>query len=119
MAIILIVCDDDDFVQELMLDIRDAGHEPRIAENTRRALERLIYQAPGIILYGYDMPDSDGYDFLRTIKTDAEYSNYKDIPVIGIGNIPPTDRRHLDKFLTRPINIMLLKRCIDDCLNVA
>lgn len=114
MAIVLIVCDDDDFVQELILDIRDAGHEPRIAENGRRALGRLTYQAPDIILYSYDMPYSDGYEFLKTIKTDPEYSSYKDIPVIGIGNSPPKDRRYLDKFLTRPISIMLLKRCIDD-----
>jgi len=76
---ILIVDDIPDNI-ELLSNILDvAGYEISFANNGRKAIEVVEFQAPDLILLDISMPEMDGYEVCKYLKTKEQY---KDIPII-------------------------------------
>ena len=81
MAKILVV--DDELLLQVMLKdaLEGAGHAVVLAENGRVAMDRAKADRPDLILMDIMMPDLDGYDTCKLMKTDPALT---DLPVILI-----------------------------------
>ncbi|MCM8776641.1 MAG: response regulator [Candidatus Omnitrophica bacterium] len=83
---ILIVDDDQDFVQLLEFDLKKHGYDVTVALNGEEGLEKIKAQKPGLIILDIKMPKVDGYTFVRHLKKDPES---KQIPVIVLTSYEP------------------------------
>jgi PleD family two-component response regulator len=61
--------------------LRDAGYSVRVANNGRRALRVVGAHPPDLVILDIKMPEIDGYEVCRRLKTDPATSA---IPVIFI-----------------------------------
>lgn len=79
--LILIVEDNPYNLQVLSAIVVDCGFKPGIAMNAKQAYKFLEKHIPDLILLDVMMPDIDGYEVCRTIKSNDVF---KDIPIIFI-----------------------------------
>ncbi len=75
---ILIVDDEEDFLQGLTIRLEHAGYEIQSACNGEEALD-YVKNTPDIIVLDVQMPKMNGLDFIRVIKKDTKF---KKIPVL-------------------------------------
>ena len=80
-ADILLIEDDRDSADIIVRAARQAGHEVRHAENGVEGMKALKAGRPDVIVLDLMMPEMDGFEFLRKVRSDAEF---KDIPVIVV-----------------------------------
>lgn len=74
----ILVVDDDEIVRRLLLDtLSENGYSVETATNAKDALEKLNQKFFNAILTDIKMPDMDGLELLKTVKT-----THPDIPVI-------------------------------------
>src|SRR5882762_9563642 len=76
---ILIVEDSPTQVQQLQHILEQQGYQVASAANGRLALEAVQRRKPTLVISDVVMPEMDGYELCRRIKSDASLS---DIPVI-------------------------------------
>lgn len=80
-ADVLLVEDDDDSADIIVRAAHQAGHTIRHARNGVKGIEALGEKRPDVIVLDLMMPEMDGFEFLRKIRSDA---SHKDIPVIVV-----------------------------------
>ncbi len=76
---ILVVDDDPSILETLTTMLRFKGYATQVAANGRKALEQVKEFDPDLILLDIMLPDIDGYDICRRLKSDPETS---DIPIL-------------------------------------
>jgi two-component system chemotaxis response regulator CheY len=100
---------DDSKAMRLILKtfLRQIGFTVSEAGNGRAGLEELArMDKPDVVFVDCFMPEMDGYEFLRAVRTDARYSG---LPVLmaSAGDDPAEQGRALDlgadAFLTKPL----------------
>jgi len=115
---IMLVDDDQDFIQLLEFDLKKHGYEVMTAGNGEEGLERLKTEKPALIILDIKMPKVDGYTFVRRLKKDAET---KDIPVIVLTSYEPMkDMFQLEgvqDYVVKSVNMDLLLTSIEKNLN--
>lgn len=85
--------------------LRQQGYDVRIAVNGRLALEAVRERKPALVISDVMMPEMDGYELCRSIKTDPQLS---DIPVILVTTMSdPQDvirglESRADNFILKP-----------------
>jgi two-component system, OmpR family, response regulator AdeR len=72
MARVLVVEDDRDIADTLELYLRSDGHRTDRAHDGRRALELFGALAPDVVLLDIGLPELDGLEVLRSIRTRGE-----------------------------------------------
>ncbi len=92
MAKVLIVEDDRYISKMYQLKLSLDGMEVQVADNGRVGVEKVKEFKPEIILLDILMPELDGYEVLKIIKSDSET---KDIPVLILSNLGQED--HIQK----------------------
>ncbi|MDM8559697.1 PAS domain S-box protein [Candidatus Parabeggiatoa sp. HSG14] len=105
---VLIVDDNTDNLSILFNYLRKANFKVLVAESGKSALKRIKYLKPDIILLDIMMPDMDGFETCRRLKSDEES---KDIPVIFMTALTET----VDKvkgfevgsvdYITKPVQV--------------
>ena len=80
-ANVLLIDDNPDNLRLLAGMLRERGYQVRLATSGRWALESARTAPPQLIMLDISMPEMDGYEVCRQLKTD---SNTRDIPVIFI-----------------------------------
>ncbi len=80
-ADVLLVEDDKDSAEIIVRAAHQAGHKIRHAENGVKGIEALTQKRPDVIVLDLMMPEMDGFEFLRKIRSDAAL---KTIPVIVV-----------------------------------
>lgn len=108
--IVLIVDDNEDFRIFLQDNLRDF-YEVLDAENGKKAIEIVLDQVPDMIISDVMMPEMDGYELCKYIKSDVRSSH---IPVILL--TARTANEHIvqgletgaDDYITKPFNIDIL-----------
>jgi chemosensory pili system protein ChpA (sensor histidine kinase/response regulator) len=76
----ILVVDDMPYLRDVqVLLLNDAGYAATALGSAREALERLPDLAPDLILLDVSMPGMDGRQFLRRLRSQAEW---KGLPVI-------------------------------------
>lgn len=110
--LILIVDDVPRNLQVLATILYDVGYEIAIAENGKTALEILHTISPDLILLDIMMPDVDGFEVCRQIKSNPELTS---IPIIFLTAKNDTDSivRSFEigasDYVTKPFNAIELK----------
>jgi CheY-like chemotaxis protein len=117
----ILVVDDNNVNRDILQRrLEREGYIVDTAENGRRALEEIDHQDYDLILLDILMPEMDGYDVLRSLKSSDKH---KDIPVIMLTAVHESDsvRSCIDMgaadYLLKPYNTMLLKARIASVLN--
>ena len=83
---ILLVDDDQDFVQLLEFDLKKHGYQTVIAQNGEEGLEKVQTEKPDLIVLDIKMPKVDGYTFVRRLKKNPDTKN---TPVIVLTSYEP------------------------------
>lgn len=76
---ILLVDDEQDFLDPIAFWLEAKGYSVRMASNGTEAIKLIEQEIPDIILLDINMPVMDGIDTLRHIRKE-----YNDLPVIMI-----------------------------------
>lgn len=79
---ILIVDDSASIRQVVGLTLRDAGYEVMEAVDGQDALTKLDGQKINLVICDVNMPNLDGLSFVKKVKEDEAYSNYRFTPII-------------------------------------
>jgi len=79
---ILIVDDEPINLEFFEVMLSKLGFEVEKAVNGTDALDKVVETNPDLIVLDNIMPKLSGWDVTKKLKTDAEYSKYKGIPII-------------------------------------
>ncbi|MFU8804761.1 MAG: response regulator [Bradymonadaceae bacterium] len=82
MAFILVAEDYDEIRVVYRQHLEDAGHRVSTACNGAEALEKALQFPPDLILMDIDMPELDGMEALRMLKSDSRFASLRHIPVV-------------------------------------
>lgn len=112
---------EDSATQALLLQETLKKHQlvVHIAKNGLDALQKISVSPPDLVISDVEMPQMNGYEFCKRIKSD---NTYKDIPVILLTNLAdPLDVIRgidcgADGFLTKPCESSLLFSTIKSSL---
>jgi CheY-like chemotaxis protein len=83
---ILLVDDDQDFLQLLEFDLKKHGYAIVTASNGEEGLEKAKSEKPSLIILDIKMPKMDGYTFVRRLKKDDDT---KTVPLIVLTSYEP------------------------------
>lgn len=116
---VMLVDDDSSFLAYLREELSDYNIVTAISGN--EAWGQLLVSAPDVVVTDLVMPNGDGYELCHRIKHNIDTDN---IPVIVLtsetsdSNAEQAMRCEADRFLTKPINITLLRGAIVQSLKV-
>jgi PAS domain S-box-containing protein len=83
---ILVVEDNEDAAESLRLLLQKQGHEVRLACNGREALEAARAQCPEVMIVDIGLPEMDGYEVARRVRSDPGLRELALIALTGYGN---------------------------------
>lgn len=114
---ILLVDDEQDFLDPIAFWLRSKGYVVLIAGNGKEALEQMQKTMPDIIFLDVDMPVMDGIEALRHIRDIS-----KDIPVIMITGapekVPRLDEMKISGYFPKKGTLEELGRFLDPILRI-
>ncbi len=118
----ILVADDNPVDRNLIQTLlKDKEYQLVFAENGNEALARAKEDLPDLILLDVMMPEVDGFDVCRAIRTRTDLS---EIPIIMVTAL--TSNRHLlegiqagaDEFITKPYNVEELRARIENIIHL-
>jgi PAS domain S-box-containing protein len=112
---VLVVDDNDDFVQMVTLAIEGMGHEVRKALDGQTAISAALSYRPDVVLLDLGLPIVSGLDVACELRRHREMANVRLVAMTGWGQ--ETDRRHtleagFDYHLTKPTEPDELERLL-------
>ncbi len=111
----VLVVDDDFAIRELISMALEREYNIIKAESGKEALETLKSKKPDIVILDIMMPEIDGYEVCRRIKSSPET---KEIPVIMLTakhemkDVGEAIKANADEFITKPFEPEFLKKRI-------
>ncbi len=107
---------EDDHVSQIIIKLffEKMGWDLQIASNGKEALEILDKEHKDMILMDVQMPEMNGFDITKIIR-EKEAHNGKHIPIIATTAYASNDDKEkcikggMDDFITKPINLRILK----------
>ena len=117
----LILVVDDAEINRMMLQglIESLGYDSVSAENGAEALEIIRSNTPDLVLLDIVMPVMDGYEVLKSLKTDSDFRN---IPVIVVSSLDEMKSMvrcvelGAEDYLAKPFDATLLRARVNACL---
>lgn len=119
MAKILYVEDNEDNIYMLSRRLTRRGHEVIVARDGRAGMEAARSQRPDLIIMDLILPEIDGWEATRRLKSDPDTSS---IPIIGLSaSAMAEDRRRAldagcDEFDAKPVDLARLLNKLDAVL---
>jgi len=113
----ILLCEDNIDNQELIKTILlQFGYQVMTADDGKQSLEKYLenYKQIDLILLDIQMPQIDGIEVIKRIRTIEKSENRENLPIIALtGKIMKEDKEHCfeagcNDFLTKPIDIDLL-----------
>lgn len=108
----ILIVDDERINIDILVDTLTPEYETFIAKNGYQALQRVAGHLPDLILLDIMMPEMDGFEVCRRLKSDA---TTRDIPVIFITALGDARDESIGlkagaiDYLGKPINPVILK----------
>ena len=118
---ILIVDDDPAVRKVLSKSFFNLKYRTEVAEDGFEAGIKLMQFKPDLIILDLMMPEMDGFEVCRKIKTDPAISHIKILVLTGYGTEENRERvikAGADDFLVKPVEIDVLVRHIGELLGV-
>lgn len=118
----LIVEDDVDIANMLRIYFQSNGYEVAVAQRGEDALEMCRKQLPHIIVLDIMLPDMDGYDVCRELRSNLRTSH---VPIIFLTQKDErSDKIHglelgADDYITKPFDLEELKLRVKSAINRA
>ena len=112
----ILIVDDTPVNIDLLTTILKDNYHVRVANSGRATLKIVAKSIPDLILLDVAMPEMDGYEVCRRLKSDPSTAK---IPIIFVtGNEP--DKTKEEKFgavgtIRKPVNIVTLEAMISRC----
>lgn len=113
----ILIAEDDVQLRELLQEgLAEFGFEVEVAASGRTALACLRERKPDVLLCDVMMPDGDGHDVLRAIRTDRQLA---DLPVIllsalgGGAEVRSGMNLGADDYLTKPVVLTEIRRAVE------
>ncbi len=100
----ILLVDDSALQNRISKNILDAKYNVKVTMSANQALEVIAQGKPDLIVLDYDMPDFDGYHFLRVLREEPATA---DIPVIFLTGV--VDKEHVSKVIPLKPDGYLLK----------
>ncbi len=123
MSAMILVADDDPFNLRLLTELcQAAGYSVVACANGREVLDTVAREQPDLILLDVQMPELDGFEVLRIIKSDPELAG---IPVILVTAQGEVDLREqgielgADDYITKPFRVFEIQQRIRNALRVS
>jgi len=115
----ILIVDDDPLVRRLIATtLQDvAGFRLREAADGVQALEAAAVERPRIVFLDYDMPELDGLETCRRLRSDPATASATIIMLTGVTDEPFKDRATeagADLFLSKPFSPLRLLRLVDE-----
>ncbi len=118
---LIMVVDDDKELCAYMSEALNKDHTVITAYSGNEAWEKLLTHRPTIVVSDLMMPDGDGYDLCRRIKSNPETDSIAVIMLTSESNEDSQLRSmnlQADHFLPKPFNLALLNSAISQVLRV-
>ena len=115
----LIVDDDVDFCAIMREMLKWGGFETRIAYSAADALYSLEQIDPDVMLIDIAMPDVDGLELVRELRSDEKFANTPIIMVTARAireMLEASEEAGADSFLTKPVSLYELTRTINQLI---
>ena len=109
----MVVDDDPKHLKLLGLKLTEEGYRVITVQSGKDALEAIKIEKPGLVLLDMLMPDMDGFETLKRIKTIDP-----DIPVAMVTSVWDNDEANRAikagayEYITKPVNMEYLKQAI-------
>jgi len=117
---VLIIDDDNRNIFALRAVLKSKGYQSLAAISAKDGMDFLKNDADiGIILMDMMMPDTDGYEAIRLLKSDNQF---RKLPIIAVtAQAMPGDREKCleagaDDYISKPIDVDLLVRILSSHL---
>jgi adenylate cyclase len=115
-----LVVDDNEINRDILCRLLlKQGHRAATAVNGREALEKLQAESFDLVLLDIQMPEMNGFQVLRHLKSDATLRGVPVIMISGLDNDDAVVRciaMGAEDYLPKPFNPLLLKARIGACL---
>lgn len=104
----ILIADDEAFIRELLITtLSDADYEILTAKNGEEVLKIAHEEKPDLILLDILMPEMNGYEVCKKIKTNPETESIKVIMLTALGG--ETDRKKgfmvgADDYFSKPFS---------------
>ncbi len=116
----VLAVDDEPDNLDLIVDLlRFSGAEATRAENGEQALARVEDFHPNIILLDLAMPDLDGWEVHRQLRSDAKYDPVVIIALTAMAMPEDAERVHaagFDSYVTKPFRVKALLATLSECI---
>lgn len=111
----VLVVEDDDGIRELIrMILADAGHEALIALDGEQAIHLARTQIPQLILMDLNLPEVNGADACRAIKSDPATEHIPIIAMSAAQNIrAQLGQLTIDGFVAKPFDVEDLMTTIE------
>ena len=118
---ILIVDDENDFIELLQYKLAGHGYELLVANDGVHALSQARTEKPNLILLDILLPDLDGLSVCEILRRQPAT---KKIPVIFMSALSRevtkrTASMHAEDFFTKPLDLNRLEKRISEILHLA
>jgi CheY-like chemotaxis protein len=114
MAKILVVDDEQLTVDMLTTFLELIGHEAVGALSGRQTWDRLAYEEPDVVLLDIMLPDSNGIDICRELRTTRDNGHLAIIMISAAS--PPLQREAAaagaNDYLVKPVKLETLKKAL-------
>jgi len=107
-ARVLVVDDNDDAAQAIAVLLELEGHTVRTAATARQALAMFDEFIPDVAFLDIGLPDLNGYELARAIRTDPRAASTRLIALTGYGREPDRElaaQAGFDRHLVKPAEI--------------
>jgi len=115
----ILLVEDDLINQQILRSVLEKlGHTVTIAHNGRQALQTLLAQEYDCVLMDIQMPEMDGFEATRRIRSQQEYSRISKIPIIALTAFAMTGDKEqclqagMNHYLSKPVDIKALEKIL-------
>lgn len=120
----ILIAEDDPASRELLVEVlRKAGYSVVEASDGAEAVALLDQQRPDLVLLDIQMPKLDGFQVLQHLRQHLAAPQPRVVAMTAhalVGNREHALELGFDEYLTKPIEIAMLRRRIEELLeNVA
>ncbi|MDX1933287.1 MAG: response regulator [Capsulimonadales bacterium] len=118
---ILAVDDEPNIMRLICVTLERRGYQVESAATGTQALDRIRKNRPDLLVSDVMMPEMDGFELVRTLRSDPDLT---DLPIIMLTargqdkDIMEGFRRGADMYLTKPFNPVELLSFVDRLLAV-